>query len=302
MKKTYLILVIFFSLTKLNAQDFAPIGAKWHYTTLWSFTGDIGFYKIESVSDTIIKGKTCRVLQRNGGPACTFGSDFVYTEDSVIYFYVPEIDSFQILFDLKAKKDSSWIVIFKIPLLTKLDTLLINVDSVSSININTVDLIKLHVTYHSLNYGYENRSYKGEIIERIGDINYMFNFASLSGLFCDLDFSGGLRCYEDSQLGFHSTGIADSCTYTFDWTSVNDIFSITSFTIFPNPADKFIEIRVDFTKLITLEIRDILGQLLLSTNFTADTKMNIASLPKGLYVLSLKHESKILGIKKLMKR
>lgn len=186
------IFLIVFQIGNIFGQDFAPIGAKWHYTEYFAFSGDISYLTIESVGDTIINGKACKVLENNGRLMCVFHNerDFVYYEDSVAYFYVPQIDSFQVLFDMRAHKDSSWINIFMIQELTKLDTVQIVVDSVSYVTINSNNLKKLHVTYKSLNSGFEFLHYQGEIVEYLGDIYYLFNLYSLSGIMCDGNYSG----------------------------------------------------------------------------------------------------------------
>ncbi|NJK97950.1 MAG: hypothetical protein HC905_26305 [Bacteroidales bacterium] len=134
--------LIIFQIYHSFGQDFAPIGAKWYYTEQFAFSGDISYLWIESVGDTIIKGKDCKILENNGGLMCAFHNtkDFVYFEDSIAYFYVPEIDTFQILYDLKAQKDSSWTIVFGMDLESKLDTIQVVVDSVSFMTINSKKL------------------------------------------------------------------------------------------------------------------------------------------------------------------
>lgn len=301
MKNLLLLLGLLCNITQLSAQDFAPIGATWHYTELYAFAGNVSYLKIESVKDTVIQGKTCRKFKKYSSLACAFNFDFAYSEDSVVYFYSPAIDSFQILYDIKAEKDSSWIIIFEAVEAGELDTMLIMVDSVSSVTINAVNLKKLHVTYHSLNFGRLDQKYSSEIIERIGDVQYLSHLYSLLGLVaCDMNYSAGLRCYQDSVLGFYETGLADSCDHTA--VGIKELSPKTEFSIFPNPAQNFIEVKSELQDEMTIEITNLLGQLRQSKTFISRTDIDVSDLAQGVYLVSFKQEGRLLGSKKFVKR
>lgn len=235
MKKILFIITSFlllFSFSTIKAQEFAPIGAEWHYTMRFFMSEDERFVKIESVKDTIVNEKTCSLLEIEYGFSCYFYNEkeYVYQEDSIVYFYSPVVDDFQIMYDLKAKKDSSWVIIYKVePFIT--DTTLVTVDSVYTVTINGQDLLAFDVTYKSLVEEFWN--YSGSIVELIGDNSYLFNYASMaSGVICDVDYSGGLRCYQDNYIGFYSTGIVDSCTFV---TGLNEQSNISALITYPNP-------------------------------------------------------------------
>ncbi len=296
------IFLIVFQISALFGQGFAPTGAKWHYTEYFAFSGDVSYLFIESVRDTLIQGKECKVLENNGGLFCAFHNerDFVYYEDSVAYFYVPQIDSFQVLFDMRAQKDSSWINVFWTEPIAKLDTIQIVVDSVSYVTINSHNLKKLHVTYKSLNYGYEFLQYPGEIIEHLGDKSYLFNLYSLSGIMCDGNYSGGLRCYEDAEFGFYSSGIADSCNY-FGWTGIQDNSSVSAFKIYPNPATNRIEIEYSVNKKFKISLCDLSGKTLLETELFGSSGVDISDFQKGIYMLKITNEDKVSEIRKIIK-
>ncbi len=300
--KTILLLLLTFMITlNLKSQDFAPIGAKWHYTEKFAFLGNISYLSIESIGDTLIKGKNCRILNNNGGLMCGYYSakDFVYCQDSVVYFYVPQIDSFQTLYNMKAKKDSSWTIIFGANISQNLDTLRVKVDSVSSVIINSISLKKLFVTYKPLNSTYPNFYYTGEIIEKIGNKTYLFNLYGLSGMACDGNYSEGLRCYQDTQFGFYSTGIADSCTYIS--VGIEEKNADKEFELFPNPTRGNIQIIVDSEKNTTIELRNIIGQIIYSKEFYLQTQIDLEGFPNGFYFATLKYQDEIFGVKKVMK-
>ncbi len=301
-----LILTVFTLACALNliSQNFAPIGATWHYTEQFAFSGDISYLKIEATKDTVVNGKDCRILSNNGGLECAYFSeqDFVYTEDSVVYFYVKETDSFQVLYDLKADKDSSWITVFETYIGEELDTVLVSVDSVNAIVINSKELIRMYVTYEMVDYEFSGHTYPGVIIESIGDTYYLFNLFGNPDIACDGNYSAGLRCYEDSDLGFYSTGIADSCTYTYKWIGVEMNSANLNINIYPNPTPESIDISIDSEKLINAELRDLTGKLIRTHNFVSKTKIDLSDFPTGLYLLTIQQGGIMLDSEKIMKQ
>ncbi len=303
LKLYFTVFLIIFQIYSSFGKDFAPIGAKWYYTEQFAFSTDISYIWIESVGDTIIKGKNCKILKNNGEFTCKFHNteNFVYFEDSIVYFFVPAIDTFQILYDLKAQKDSSWTIVFGIDWLSKLDTIQVIVDSVSYVTINSKELKQLHVSYKSLNFGWEHLGYKSEIIEKIGDKNYLFNLSSLSGIFCDDNYSGGLRCYQDPDFGFYSTGIAESCDYTYKWTGIKGNSLNSDIKVYPNPASDWIEIESRTNKELMINILDLSGKVLVNYKFIGSSKFDLTSFQKGFYILRIIQSDNLIETRKIIK-
>lgn len=288
---------------RLIAQDFAPIGAEWYYTEGFSFSGDKNFLKITSVMDTMYQGKACHQLVKTRNLDCSTRPDieYVFSEDSAVYFWDNDFNEFQKLYDFKAIEGNSWIIRIK-DWDDEIDTILITVDSTDLITINEKQLKVLYVTYSAI---YDipgiNFYYNSKIVEKIGDFSYLFNLYPESFLYCDMNYSEGLRCYEDSDLGFYSTGIADSCTYTYTWTSVDENSMEKIFEIFPNPTTGQFQINVNSEKNITIEICDLIGGIIFSKDFTSNTQIDLTGLPNGLYIATLKYQDKILGMRKIIK-
>ena len=283
MKKILLAFISICFLTNLYAQEFAPIGAKWHYTENFAFSANVSYLYAESVADTVIKGKNCKKLINNGGLACGYHSfqDYIYNQDSAVYFYLAATDTFQLLYDFKTKKDSSWIIVFSTDVSSYLDTLKVTVDSISFVNINGYNLKKLWVNYKPLNsdLGY---IYPSTIVDKIGDVNYLFNLNSYR-VACDGNFSQGLRCYQDPQFGFYNTGIASSCNYT----GVNELKS-DKIEIYPNPAKDYINFDMGMYKDFQLSVYNSVGQTVLKKQLTSsNTTLNIQSFQSGMYYYQL---------------
>ena len=282
-------LLILIHVVCAQAQEFAPVGATWHYTERFAFSSNIGFLKIESVGDTLINGKNCRILQANHPIAQVFWSDpyYVAWEDSAAWFYEPYFDDFRILFDLKAEKDSSWMVIFRVNDWESIDSLKVTVDSTGMETLNGFDLKKLYVTYQAMNSGYPNIAYNGEILEKIGDIDYLFNLYGMVGVAVDANYSGGLRCYEDPDFGFYSTGIADSCTYV----GVPELKPDDPVRVYPNPVSEQLFIDFDDTDAgpFSLEIFSTTGRLIYRVDKLPrnGTILNRNMLTQGIIILKL---------------
>jgi hypothetical protein len=285
------------------AQDFAPLGSEWYYTEQFAFSGDINYLKIESVKDTVVKGKNCHKLMKHDYLLCTgrSGDEFVYFEDSVAYFYDKAFDEFQVLFDLKAKKDSSWTI--KIKNSDEVDTLTVSVDSTDYTMINSKEVKRLYVTY---NYPHKDSGepvgqYSSQIIETIGDIKYLFNIYPDWPLPCDENYSEGLRCYHDNDFGSYETGIVESCDYTHVFTNILQKERSTQLTIYPNPATDQVKLNFHNNQQYLYILTDQQGRELQSKEFLSAVQLDLSGYPKGIYIITIKQSGKVLYAKKIVK-
>jgi len=287
---------------KMYSQVFAPIGAEWIYTEKFAFSGNISYLYLIVTGDTIIQGKTCRIIENNGGLDCSYNyeKDFVYSENNKVYFYIPEIDDFQKLYDFDAQKGDYWEILVNTGY--KLENLIIQVDSVDNINISNHLLKRLYVTYKSSDHNYNNLAYQSQIIEQIGDISYLFNFHDFSsGIVCDGNYSEGLRCYEDPDFGHYSTGIADSCKFEYKTTDVGIINNPSIFNVYPNPTSDVLYIDYRGKKKYKIEIHNLTGKLILRKESNSSTSLDFTSLDAEIYILSIKH-NKDLQTYKIIKK
>jgi hypothetical protein len=300
MKYLFTFGLIFFSIVFLRAQDFAPIGAKWFYTERYFNSEDIGYIAAESVKDTVIKGKNCRQIV-NGLLCGAFESskNFVFQEDSIVYFFNQKTDTFEILYNFKAKKGDSWTTFFYF--MDELDTLKVTVDSIFTVTINGHKLIRQRITYSRLNQDpLYDWSYDAEVTEIIGDSYFLFNLRSTK-ILCVGNESAGLRCYEDPDFGFYSTGIADSCNYTYFETGIGKIETKKDFELYPNPTKGNLLIKTDQTEQLKYEIIGLTGLVIKSGEISSETYINISDLQQGIYAVRIISKSAIVGTKKLVK-
>ncbi len=279
--KTLLISIAICSISIGFSQNFAPIGAVWHYGQAWMGPGS-SFLKIESIQDSVFNNKNCTLLIKNEEVGCDGRplEVLVYEEDSVVYFWDTKFDEFQILYDLKKQTGESWVFKTKSPITQVIDTLTVTVNSISSESINGFDLMKLFVT-HSNSSG---NQFSTSIYEKIGDPSYMFNYISDVNMACDVNYSSGLRCYEDADFGFYTTNSAIACDYnslSLAKKREND------FTISPNPATDniFIETKLNDFGNFKIQLINSLGEIVIEAN--SQNNIDVSSLSCGVYIFNL---------------
>ena len=301
MKKIVLIVIMIISAITFYGQSFAPIGTEWHYDEQFAFSGDIDFIKFTSEKDTIIQGKTCKKITKRHKLYCLGRPDteFLYTSNDTVYFFDTAFNEFQNLYVFSAAPNDSWTIKIKDEA-QEIDTITINVNSISTIQINEQNLKVLNVTYDKHDES-SPESYKSKIIEKIGDINYMFNWYPWSQTDCDANWTSGLRCYQDAEIGLYSTGIADSCEYIYKWTGVNIEKQNERIIIFPNPTSDYLSIETDISTNLKAELHGLDGRILISKAFHENTELDLTDFIKGTYILIIRNGNEIIESKKIFK-
>lgn len=70
-------------------------------------------------------------------------------------------------------------------------------------------------------------------------------------------------------------------------------------SIYPNPANDFIYIQTE-SELDKIQIADLSGKVVMNQKVSNDSRINIANLPKGIYVVTLFDHSVLIGYSKLL--
>ena len=302
MKNMLLTIVMALVTTTFYGQDFATGGAAWYYHEEFAFSADINYIKFTSEKDTLISGEICKKITKRHKIDCNDRpeTEYLYTRNDTVFFLDTIFNEFQILYDFNAIASDSWMIKLKDEM-QDVDTLNIRVDSVSMTQINGQNLKVLYVTYDKDD---ENmpETYTSMIIERIGDVKYMFNWYPWSNMACDGNYTSGLRCYQDSSIGLYSTGIADSCDYVHTLTGINNVTPVSRFELYPNPAQNFVEINAKDDAKYTVTLFDLNGRLLITEKvYHSNIKLDLSTLEIGVYVMRLQNNNQIIGYKKLIK-
>ena len=270
----------------VNGQEWAPIGAEWYYDETHAFSGNIDYQRIYCDSIIQIQGIDCKRINIDYNSACNihFGPKlYTYSRGDTVYFYNSDVDKFEILYNFNTTIGDEWTIRTK-DYDNNIDTVIIHVDSVSIIEINDKSLKKLFVSYIYKFDFKDNEPYiiNSEIVQSLGDLHFLINIITEDYFVCDFDFIWNLRCYHDSELGFYSTGLRDSCTYKYIWTNINNEL-LHNISVFPNPVSDIL--RINTSETIYYEIYNLNGVLLKKG---VEKDVNISNFSDGIYLLKLK--------------
>lgn len=281
----------------LSAQEWAPVGAQWHY----SIPGFIfaSYETITSVKDTLILERNCRKLQiRSGMPEYeAVYSKYMYQENDQVYRYYPDENRFGLIYDFSKEAGNSWMLDLGSYLVT------VNVDSTSWIQIN--DSIR-KVQYVN-DGGFAH--FWGPIIEGIGHMQYLFPINGLAG-----PAYGPFRCYQDSTVGLFKFSWLDQGLLPCDTTwnlSMNTHVSQNDLSfapkISPNPAHDhlFISLDVGTQPFEALSLLDLQGRPVRQEAYAAPTyegELSLHGIPPGLYLLKVVSRDGTWGVRKVLVR
>lgn len=271
---------IMFTMAKVMSQnEWAPLGAKWYYTMTYASNSDIDYNYFESIKDTTINNITCKKIYRLH-ETCDDRSkyEYMYENNNKVFFYDEFANEFNLLYDFNKLPNEIWHI--KVNHGGYLDSLLVHVDSVSSIIINGNSLKVLYTTIGNTS---EWVGFSGKITEKLGHEKNMFPF--VRGI-CDLNFNLGLRCYEDSVLGLFQTGNAPFCD--FSNVDINEYTSFEKNHIFPNPASDELYFNNINNAEIFITIYNIYGSVVQTTK-TNNNKINISNLKNDIYFIYFKN-------------
>jgi hypothetical protein len=299
--------ILFFSLLALTcinlfAQDWAPVGAKWFYDQQFTFSGDINYILYTSEKDTIVKGQSCRKITKRHDLDCYDRPqiELMFSKSDSVFFYEHTMDSFQLLYCFNAQKNDTWLFMFQEDISGRIDTVHVVVDSIFNTIANAQSLRSLYVTY---TIGYENFQYQysSVIVEKIGDLAYMFNFFPISAFVCDADWSEGIRCYEDPVFGNYHFPEMDPCEYTYIENGINTA-EHDNLCIYPNPVVNMLRLDVaNSSGKQTIQILNGIGQVQYIDNNFIGEPINIQQLSDGMYFLNFSDKDNIVVKKFVVK-
>lgn len=294
MKTRFTILFVFYTMTGFSQLEFAPIGAEWYYSRIEGLMPpDEGYTVYKATKDTIIVGKTVRVIRKtyhhaNGTTITELGNEYMYEEDKKVYYWKNQ--HFYHLYDFSAQPGDKWTIYGEdnIGNFCNYDSLgVVVVDSVKTVNINGYDLKALYTSP----YEFSNWSFNGVILEYIGCVTHILPQAKE----CVLDIpheNGPLRCYEDSILGKYKTDYWHEskfeCNALFYYTSSKDN-EYSSVNIFPNPVEDYLNFQLfdisNKSENFQIEVLNIYGNVIKTVQIT--DKVFVGDFLPGIYLVRI---------------
>ena len=290
MKKLFFIAVLFLFSNLTNAQDFAPIGATWHYDYVnWAIQG---YTKIESIADTTIDDIICKKLHTTlelysfiSEEFVTYdaGYDYVYNDEDKVYLYRNGL--FYTLYDFSAGIGESWMV----P--NNQDIPFEECDTVGMVEVlDKGDTIIMGNNYRYVfvqgQEEYEPWALSGLIIEGFGAVEYYFY--PEPGCMTDSNEGGTFRCYSDESIELSAGNVA--CDYI---TGTDEIISHST-TIQLFYSSNGIDFKSKNNHIISsIKINDISGKLIKDYQpMQSDFHLGFDLLPSGVYIYSIEINGK----------
>jgi hypothetical protein len=299
MKRKLAFLMVLLPLFSLG-QKWAPIGADWYFDITYAFMPNVDYHRVYCDSIVIINDIECRKINID---YCACNNHFcnklyTYDRNDTVFFYNPDINAFEILYDFNSKKGDFWLISTRYG--NEIDSVKIQVDSVDVLEINSKKLKKLFISYYYKNFLDSGYYYKesSTALQVLGDLKFLINISDKRIALCDVDFISNLRCYEDSNLGFYTTSFRDSCTYRYIENTIDSKQILTEINIFPNPfKDKF-QISKASGEKIQFELFTLTGCKIMSGN---ENEIDMSLFPAGIYLLKVETGNIYLKTYKLIK-
>lgn len=299
MKTTSLLFTLLISITSI-AQNFAPIGAKWHFQNECPTPAHIdncGFYTIEVNRDTTINGNLCTILEKDTGIIVPEAQLIIWEDNNKVYFF--ENNQFKLLFDFNLNAGDT--LTYRIPHNYNGHYNLVCgsysdsskfahaiIDSTKNITINSQNLKTLYTStldpFNSNHLGWE----LGQITERIGCSENSVLFGH-SQTICLGTFSGHFRCYSDNLINYKP--VSEDCDYItgIDQYSINNFLNIS-----PNPTSSNFTIK-GLNTPYNIIIYNSIGQNVYSEkNITITNKViDVTPFNKGLLFIRIEAEGEV---------
>lgn len=297
MRKLVLLLQFLFCINA-TSQEWAEIGATWHYN---HWTNNYCVFTIDG--EQMVGGQMCRHINRSEDFSL-WGSDqyeYTYYSNDTVYFWDPDSSVFRILYDFGANPGDSWVYVVDGQSWQHAgdrDSIITYVDSIDFVTINALTLRRLYVHYEGLNFEdtsnfcnplysqWSTEPLNSEIIEFIGDVNFMFNNYTNDEQTSECSSPVGLRCFQDTVIGFHDFGIVDSCNWKSD-VSIEEYEK--EVLIYPNPAEGFINMEFSNVPPQNVQILDAHGRIVKVIDFKETTyTLHLDTFEPGIYLLLFK--------------
>ncbi len=308
MKKITLAIASIFALSgSITAQEFAPVGTTWYYSTVtvdWEWVDGnpipyyptTGFKKFEVTEELEIGGKTCKKIPH--------GNIYFYEEDNKIYRYNSYLESWYLLVDFNLEIDDTYILPLSETTYDNQNEMTLTVNSKETVIIEGEERIKISVSgkYLDPNYSQEDHDAyaraSGTFISGIGRIDrnplaLYFTHDEMDQAYPNEDtLEYPIRCYSDGNVNYTNPHDYYNDFY-FDGSDCEaknlDVVDFSSkeasFSAFPNPVKNLISINT--TENFDYEIFDTNGKSVLKGNASPQEQINLEKIEKGIYFMTI---------------
>ena len=303
MKKIVLIIFILMLCVVSFAQNWYPAGATWTFDNqyLVSYPAH-GYVKYSVGNDTVINDTVAKIININAvaynGNESIGDPLIVHESNSRVYHWTGE--KFKLMYDFNLNAgDTLKTEVRHADWCDSVSPVII--DSVSSVNINGINLKVQYITYTPYDWEYYIEARTERIVERVGSERY-FIYSPNCEFGCSFA-NTDLRCYNDNDISYrnewwdtHYSDVECDSVINAHVQEVPDI----KFAVYPNPTDDFVIISANdqYGGTFCAELYNSLGEKLYITTAESFTSFNMENYPAGLYVIKVyKNDSDIYTFK-----
>jgi hypothetical protein len=281
--KNFLAIAFFIAAGFAHAQDFGTPGTSWIYSDHESGGGHHSYPRsIFSVADTVLEGTFAHIVIGD----CYCGNspaNILYGLNRRVYFYNYQPGQFCMLYDFNLNAGESFMLY---PQGAVEDSFLVVVDSTGLDTVNgflrKTQFIRAQPFPPHLAY-----QFSGKVIEGIGSTVCLY--PQYGG--CD-PATMGLRCYQDSVIGFFDTHLAPSCDSVYVISiGIGEIETVIRTTVSPNPFSKRTAIDIDqaLHGAGEFELADVTGRIVCKKTFSGNRiTLERNNLMEGIYFYCLR--------------
>lgn len=305
MKNTFLIFALILCGISLSAQTYHPFPTKnamWVESYQWATIINKHFhYFALKDQDTTINGKVYHKIYHS--------IDTTFTEDKLcggireenkrIYFYPIDSIGYPGQITTPSKKEEFALYDFSLQVGDSIstDTFRLSApDYPGYLKVAKIDSILIGNDYRKA-FHFGTTTSSGTLpnatwIEGVGNIKGLLYE---TGAECECARYSWLVCFFDENVNLYHSGNND-CFYYLNNTGVQINQDPKEFTIHPNPFKEFITIEYPSSEAAILEILSAHGKLVFKKEIdtSGSSKVNLSSLPAGLYLVKLKTGNKTL--------
>ena len=269
-------------------------GAEWYYEIL-NDDGSITYQYLQHTSDTTVQDEPVQIIVKintlyDKGEHVEKSYEYIYERDGKIYWWNKTLEEFTVLYDYNAQEGDEW-----------------------EIKVGTASLV-MHVDAVEL-YQYEGRQYKILLVSDEGNLfsgMIVCGIGHLTSFFPEKLINQskgyrveGIRCFwQNGELVFkYGDRDCDEVYEEFHDYGMNEPAVVKGFKVYPNPTDGIIVVETQCIASLQqgpteYRITNLMGQTLMTGPINNESqKINVSSLPQGLYFITVGESTQKLIIR-----
>jgi hypothetical protein len=269
--------------------------SEWYYEIEWD-NGDITYQHLQCTGDTAVGNQRPKIIVRSNTQYDKDGlievtHEYVYEENSKVYWWNHDLEEFTVLYDLGAETGDEW------EIKVGTESIIVHVDSVGVFEYEGETRKMLHISD-------AGNIFNGDIVVGYG---HMTSFFPEKLMHRDGGYTvDGLRCYWVEDVLLYHNGDEDCDAIYSEIHGVGEDGPSTLSTgsgtegalmVYPNPANNtlFVETRlIASLPAPTYRITNLMGQTLMSgvlavrlPQCDSPTIIDVSLLPAGMYFISM---------------